>query len=72
MTSAKRVGGLQKFVECVLTTAKRVGGMNEEIWKMRFKLRKACRRLADVRRVLLTTPKRVVSLQGFGNCVCTM
>ena len=29
LTTSKRVGGLQRFVECVLTPTKRVGGLQK-------------------------------------------
>ena len=50
MTTARRVGGLQKFGECVLPTTKGVRSFSE-IWRMRFYLSKACRRLAEVWKV---------------------
>ena len=47
--TAKRVGGLQSFGECVLTTAKRVQGLLR--FEVRFDYRKAGKRLAEVQSV---------------------
>ena len=63
MTFVKRVGGLDRFGESVLPTVKRVGGFQRfgksvltcrrlaEFSGVRFVHRKACRTLAEVRRV---------------------
>ena len=51
-----------------MTDVKRVIPKLAEVRSVRFDLRKACRRLAELWRHVLTTSQRVSGLQRFGAC----